>query len=130
MNTTVLKTTAILLILAVGISSCRKESGIQQDIVRTWIKEKTMSGGTGDTIVFTNDHRIEKYFTNYAYGYSIGYKLKADTMFIVIKNQDGFMMKDNFKYSQKENRLTIFGFTFPFSLVQVVREDVVFRKIK
>jgi hypothetical protein len=124
-----LKITAILLILT-GMISCGKEDGIQEDIVGTWITEKTMYGGTGDTIVFTNDHRIEKYFKNHADVYSIDYKLKADTMFIVIKNQDSFIMEDNFKYYQKGNRLTIFGFTFPFSLVQVVREDVVFRKIK
>jgi hypothetical protein len=121
--------TAILLMLASAFT-CRKDNDmqhdVQQDIVGMWIKETTYSDGTGDTIVFTNDFRVEKYFKYYEEeGCRITYKLKVDTIFISV-NSDNHMVELSFKYSITGNKLTIFSFTYPFSAVAVERKDVVF----
>jgi hypothetical protein len=125
---TTLTFAAIVLLLA-GSFSCGKED-VQHHIVGMWIKESTFIDGTADTIVFTNDFRVEKYFKYYEDNYKIDYTLKADSIFISVTNHDDFMVEERFKYSINGNKLTIWGFTYPFSLVQVERDDVIFRKIR
>jgi hypothetical protein len=124
-----IKTTAISLILAGVMIACGKENNVQQNIVGTWLKETTDVDGTGDTIIFTNDYKVEKYFKNYENDYRVGYKQKDDTVFISVNNADDFVVEESFKYSITGNKLTVFRFTYPFSLVQVERADVIFRKI-
>jgi hypothetical protein len=126
MKKTVLQTAAILLILA-GMVSCGKEKDVRQTIVGIWVKETTYVDGTGDTIIFTNDYQVEKYFKDYENSYK--YKLKDDTIVISVNNSDDFVVEESFKYSINGNKLTIFRFTYPFSLVAIEREDLIFRKI-
>jgi hypothetical protein len=118
---------ASFIILFAGCTDNGKEN-VQQNIIGKWIKETTYSDGTEDTLIFTNDFRVEKYFKYYEDNdYILNYKLKADTVFISI-NLNDYMAEQSFKYSINGNRLIIFSFTYPFSLVEVVREDVVFIK--
>jgi hypothetical protein len=119
----------ILLIIAGSFAACGKEKEDGQDIVGTWIKETVYSDGTSDTIVFTNDFRVEKYLKRYQDGYKVDYKLENDTLFISV-NRDDWVAERCFKYSIAENKLTIIKFTYPFSFVAVVREDVIFKKVK
>jgi hypothetical protein len=119
-----------LLALSIALAACgNKDNDIQQNIVGTWIKESNYSDtGEGDTIVFTNDLSIEKYFKYFEdKGYRINYNLKTDTVFISVNSSD-HVVELGFKYSINGNKLTIFRFTYPFSIVSVVREDVIFIK--
>jgi hypothetical protein len=117
----------ILLILAGGSFSCREKNDVKQnDIVGTWIKKTTYSDVTGDTIVFTNDLRVEDYFKyEIDKDCKIGYKLKVDTVFFSVVGSSN-NVEQGFKYSINGNKLTIFGFTYPFFLISIEREDVTF----
>jgi nitrous oxidase accessory protein NosD len=130
MKKIILQTAAVMLILAGGFYSCAEENSIQQNIMGIWLKETTNVDGTGDTIVFTNDYKVEKYFKYDEDGYRIDYKIKTDTVFISVNSLDNFIAKESFKYSINGNELTIFRFTYPFSLAAVERADVIFRKIE
>jgi hypothetical protein len=119
---------AKLLILAAGFYSCKEEYDVQQNnLVGTWIKETIYSDITGDTIVFTNDLRVEDYFKyEIDKGCNIGYKLKVDTVVFSVIGPSSFIVEQGFKYSVNGNKLTIFRFTYPFSFISVEREDIVF----
>jgi hypothetical protein len=123
MKKIILKTATILLILAGIIVACEEEKEIRHDIVGTWIKETNYPDATGDTIMFTNDFRVYEYFKFYEdEDYRIGYRLKADSILISV---DSFA-EQSFRYSINGNKLTMYRFTYPFSLISVERENVTF----
>lgn len=132
MKTTILKITAILALLATSVSSCKDKEGEgeESDIAGVWVKETVYSDETGDTIVFTNDNRVEKYFQGYE-GWEITYGTKPDSLSIrIIHPDEDVSVSKSFKYSIQKDNLVISAFTYPFSLVQVARKEVVFKRVE
>jgi len=134
-----LRNVAVVAVCLAGLavfSGCEKPENL---IVGKWVASDSHAGGN-DTIVFTENFYVEKYFDCFSdegTSFIVTYTLSDDGIVFTVRPYDltnsgieYFPYSETFKYILKKNSLTIKGFSNPFFGTEEMKRDVRFKKVK